>query len=84
MPLTMKAMLLDAPRTPLRAGDVPVPEPGPSQVRIEVAACGVCRTDLHVADGDLTEPKRPIIPGHEIVGWVDKLGAGVTQAPARG
>lgn len=79
MPATMKAMLLDAPGTALRLADVPLPEPAEGQVRVKVSACGVCRTDLHVADGDLRHPKRPIIPGHEIVGRVDKLGRGVTQ-----
>ena len=78
MSATMKAMLLDAPGTPLRLAVVPLPEPAAGQVRIRVAACGVCRTDLHVADGDLKHPKRPIIPGHEIVGRVDELGPGVT------
>ncbi len=52
-------------------------EPGPGQLRIKVHACGVCRTDLHVVDGDLTEPKLPIVPGHEIVGRVDAVGTGV-------
>ncbi|HEX2843120.1 zinc-dependent alcohol dehydrogenase family protein [Hyphomicrobium sp.] len=75
----MKAMLLDAPGAPLRFAEAERPEPGPSQVRVKVAACGVCRTDLHVVDGDLENPKRPIIPGHEIVGRVDKVGAGVTR-----
>jgi propanol-preferring alcohol dehydrogenase len=79
MPATMKAMLLDAPGRPLRLAEVPVPEPAAGQVRIRVAACGVCRTDLHVADGDLKHPKHPIIPGHEIVGRVDKLGPGVRK-----
>ena len=78
-PATMKAMLLEAPRTPLCLRDVPMPEPDEGQVRVKVAACGVCRTDLHVADGDLTQPKLPIVPGHEIVGRVDKVGAGVTR-----
>ncbi len=55
------------------------PEPGPGQVRIKVHACGVCRTDLHVVDGDLTEPKLPIVPGHEIVGRVDAVGTGVDR-----
>jgi propanol-preferring alcohol dehydrogenase len=82
MSATMKAMLLEAPRTPLRLGEVPMPEPAPSQLRIKVAACGVCRTDLHVVDGDLTEPKLPIIPGHEIVGHVDKVGTHVTRFAA--
>lgn len=80
MPHAMKAMLLDAP-TPgarLRLADVPVKEPGEREVRVKVAACAVCRTDLHVVDGDLKHPKLPIIPGHEIVGRVDKLGPGVT------
>jgi propanol-preferring alcohol dehydrogenase len=75
----MKAMLLDTPGTPLRLAEVPRPEPAAGQVRVKVSACGVCRTDLHVADGDLKHPKRPIIPGHEIVGRVDTLGAGVTR-----
>jgi propanol-preferring alcohol dehydrogenase len=63
--------------------DLPRPEPAPGQVLIEVAACGVCRTDLHVVDGDLTEPKLPIVPGHEIVGRVAATGRGVT-GPAPG
>ncbi|MEC9347385.1 MAG: zinc-dependent alcohol dehydrogenase family protein [Pseudomonadota bacterium] len=75
----MRAMLLDRPRTPLRLAEVPDPEPGSGQIRVRISACGVCRTDLHVVDGDLTEPKLPIIPGHEIVGHVDRLGAGVTS-----
>jgi propanol-preferring alcohol dehydrogenase len=70
-------MILERPGAPLRAVELPTPVPGPGQVRVKVAACGVCRTDLHVVDGDLTEPKLPIIPGHEIVGHVDALGAGV-------
>jgi len=57
--------------------DLPRPEPGPGQVLIEVAACGVCRTDLHVVDGDLPDPKLPIVPGHEIVGRVAAVGRGV-------
>ncbi|MGH8747023.1 MAG: alcohol dehydrogenase catalytic domain-containing protein, partial [Burkholderiales bacterium] len=64
----MLAMRLHAPGTPLRAERVPVPEPGPGQVLIEVSACGVCRTDLHVVDGDLTGARYPLVPGHEIVG----------------
>nr|WP_295558207.1 zinc-dependent alcohol dehydrogenase family protein [uncultured Hyphomicrobium sp.] len=79
MSATMKAMLLDRPGQPLRLADVPRPEPATGQVRIRVAACGVCRTDLHVAGGDLKHPKRPIIPGHEIVGRVERLGPGVTR-----
>jgi propanol-preferring alcohol dehydrogenase len=58
--------------------ELELPPPGPGQVAIAVTACGVCRTDLHVVDGDLTEPKLPLVPGHEIVGRVTALGAGVT------
>jgi propanol-preferring alcohol dehydrogenase len=73
----MRAMLLDHPGEPLRLVELPTPAPSAGQVRVRVAACGVCRTDLHVVDGDLTEPKLPVIPGHEIVGYVDALGPGV-------
>jgi propanol-preferring alcohol dehydrogenase len=75
----MKAMVLDAPGRALQLRRLPVPEPGRGQVLVRVGACAVCRTDLHVVDGDLKEPKLPIIPGHEIVGRIDALGAGVTQ-----
>ncbi|WP_136660310.1 zinc-dependent alcohol dehydrogenase family protein [Nitratireductor sp. XY-223] len=74
----MKAMMLDRPGTELHLREIAVPEPGRHQVLIEVLACGVCRTDLHVVDGDLTEPKLPIIPGHEIVGTVVATGMDVT------
>ncbi len=73
----MHAMMLDAPGQPLEYRQCPRPEPGPGQVLVEVSACAVCRTDLHVVDGDLTEPKRPIIPGHEIIGRVVECGDGV-------
>lgn len=79
----MRCMLLDAPRRPLRPAEVERPEPGPGQVLIRVAACAVCRTDLHVVDGELPEPKLPLIPGHEIVGRVEALGAGL-EGPAPG
>ena len=72
----MRAMILDTPCTALRAVDLPMPEPGPGQVRIAVEACGVCRTDLHLVDGELPDPVLPMIPGHEIVGRVDALGPG--------
>lgn len=75
----MKAMQLTAPRRALRLVDVPIPRPGTGQLLIKVRACGVCRTDLHVVDGDLTEGKMPIIPGHEIVGEVVERGAGVER-----
>jgi propanol-preferring alcohol dehydrogenase len=72
-------MLLDAPGTPLRAAELPVPEPGPGQVRLRVRACGVCRTDLHVADGELPRPKLPLVLGHEIVGTVETCGRDATR-----
>jgi propanol-preferring alcohol dehydrogenase len=61
-------MVLDAPGTALRPAELPTPEPGPGDVLIEVAACGICRTDLHVVDGELDRPKLPLVPGHQIVG----------------
>lgn len=64
---------------PLMLVERPDPEPADREVRIRVAACGVCRTDLHIVDGELPNPKLPLIPGHEIVGRVDRLGAGVTM-----
>ncbi len=70
----MRAMLLHAPGAPLVETDLPTPEPGPNQVLIEVAACGVCRTDLHVCDDELSQPKLPLAPGHEIVGRVAATG----------
>ena len=78
----MRAMLLDAPRRPLRALDFPRPDPGPGQVLVAVAACGVCRTDLHVYDGDLPNPKAPLVLGHEIVGTVAGVGAGANRFTA--
>jgi propanol-preferring alcohol dehydrogenase len=75
----MRAMILDTPRTQLREADLPVPTPGLGQVLIQVHACGVCRTDLHVVDGELPEPMLPLIPGHEIVGTVVKTGEGVDR-----
>jgi propanol-preferring alcohol dehydrogenase len=72
-------MVLEAPRTPLRERDQVVPEPGAGQVLVRVGACGVCRTDLHVVDGELTRPKLPLVPGHEIVGRVAAVGAGVAR-----
>jgi len=75
---TMKAMLLRAAHLPLQAAVLPLPSPGPREALIRVRACGVCRTDLHVADGELSQPKLPLVPGHEIVGTVEALGSGVT------
>ena len=74
LPEKMPAMVLEAPGHPLKYLEVPVPRPGPEQVLIRVQACGVCRTDLHIVDGELTEPKLPLILGHEIVGTVAALG----------
>jgi propanol-preferring alcohol dehydrogenase len=74
----MKAMVLNKPGTPLEWTDLPDREPGAGQVRVKVLACGVCRTDLHVLDGELPEPKSPVIPGHEIVGRIDLIGPGVS------
>jgi alcohol dehydrogenase, propanol-preferring len=74
----MHAMVLTAPGAPLRLERRDDPEPAPGDVRIKVSACGVCRTDLHVVDGELPDIAYPIVPGHEVVGRVDALGAGVT------
>ena len=75
----MKAMVLNGPGEPLVWTDLPDRQPGPGEIRVKVLACGVCRTDLHVVDGELPHPKSPIIPGHEIVGRIDALGPGVTD-----
>ncbi len=75
----MKAMVLDAPRRKLKLAELPMPQPAAGQVLIKVHACGVCRTDLHVVDGDLADGKLPIIPGHEIVGVVAGKGAAVER-----
>ncbi len=73
----MRAMVLERQGAPLVLRDLPRPEASPGRVVIDVTACGVCRTDLHVVDGDLSEPKLPLVPGHEIVGRVAELGPGV-------
>jgi alcohol dehydrogenase, propanol-preferring len=70
IPETMRAMTLHAPCRPLELTKMPIPRPGPDQILIKVRACGVCRTDLHIMDGELPNPKTPLIPGHEIVGRV--------------
>jgi propanol-preferring alcohol dehydrogenase len=75
----MRAMVLASPRTPLEPREAPAPVVGPGQVLIDVSVCGVCRTDLHVVDGELTEPKLPLIPGHQVVGGVVALGPGVER-----
>ena len=73
----MQAMVLNKVGAPLEWTELPDRLPGPGEIRVQVSACGVCRTDLHVADGELPNPMTPIIPGHEIVGRIDLLGAGV-------
>ena len=75
----MQAMLFDSAHRPLRLARIPRPEPGPGQVLIRVSACGVCRTDLHLVDGELPDPKSPVIPGHEIIGTVVETGEGVDR-----
>ena len=78
---TMRAMVLDRPGTPLVMSERPVPQPAAGEILLEIAACGVCRTDLHVVDGELPRPKLPIVPGHEIVGHVAAAGEGVSGFP---
>ena len=73
----MQAMVLNRVRTPLEWTDLPDRLPGPGQIRVKVLACGVCRTDLHVVDGELPDPRTPIIPGHEIIGRIDAIGPDV-------
>jgi alcohol dehydrogenase, propanol-preferring len=75
----MRAMILETPRQALRAADISVPKPAASQVLVKVAACAVCRTDLHVVDGELPNPKLPLVPGHEIVGTIVEKGRGVRR-----
>jgi propanol-preferring alcohol dehydrogenase len=83
----MRAAVLHQPAPiadrPLQIEDVPVPEPGPEEVLLRVEACGVCRTDLHIASGDLKPQREAIIPGHQIVGRVERLGKGVNQLKAK-
>lgn len=71
----MRAMVLEKVKTPLQLKELPIPEPDPGQLLVKVLACGICRTDLHIIDGELTAPHLPLIPGHQIVGVVEKLGA---------
>jgi propanol-preferring alcohol dehydrogenase len=75
----MHAMVLEKPGTPLKLLEMPVPEPGPDQVLLQVHACGVCRTDLHILDGELKQPKLPLILGHQIVGTVMAMGKNVRR-----
>lgn len=79
----MRAMALENPKpaeeNPLRAIELPTPTPGPGEIRVRVRACGVCHTDLHTVEGELSLPKLPLVPGHQIVGIVDALGPGARQ-----
>ncbi|HLM08276.1 MAG TPA: zinc-dependent alcohol dehydrogenase family protein [Thermoleophilaceae bacterium] len=77
----MRAMVLERQREPLRLADLPAPEPGPGEVLLEVAACGICRTDLHIVDGELSEPKLPLVPGHQIAARV--VAGGERFAPGQ-
>src|SRR5690242_6576450 len=78
----MRAMVLghtgDLSANPLRLHDIPMPEPGPGEVLVEVSVCAICRTDLHVIEGDLDRPKLPLVPGHQAVGMIRQVGLGVT------
>src|SRR5437870_2534182 len=77
-PMRMRAAVIEAANTQPRLIERPIPEPGPGQVLIKMSACGVCRTDLHVIDGELLQTRYPIVPGHQIVGTVAALGPGVS------
>jgi len=74
----MRAMVLKAQGRPLELMDIPRPQPGPGQVLVKVSCCGVCRTDLHVVDGDLAEPKLPLVPGHQVVGTIESVAYDVS------
>jgi propanol-preferring alcohol dehydrogenase len=76
---SMQAMVFDGVGHPLRLAGIPTPVPGPGEVRLRVLACGVCRTDLHILDGELPEPRLPLVLGHQIVGIVDVVGTGVRE-----
>ena len=79
----MRAMILEAPRQPLRDVDLPAPKPASTQVLVKIAACAVCRTDLHVVDGELSNPKLPLVPGHEIVGVIAEKGLELRKISTR-
>jgi alcohol dehydrogenase, propanol-preferring len=79
LPPAMLAMVMEAPRRPLVAKTLPIPVPSTQQVLVKVIACGVCRTDLHVVDGELSNPRLPLVPGHEIIGRVVRTGSEVTN-----
>ncbi|MBN2554041.1 MAG: alcohol dehydrogenase catalytic domain-containing protein, partial [Spirochaetales bacterium] len=72
-------MVLNEAKQPLEPADLPIPSPAEGQILIKIEACGICRTDLHILDGELNRPKLPLVMGHQIVGTVDRPGAGVTR-----
>ena len=80
----MRAMVLDKPKQPLQLRDVEKPRPAKGQLLVRIATCAVCRTDLHVADGELPDPKLPLIPGHQIVGYVEDVGSDISSSVAIG
>ncbi len=80
----MRAMVLDSPRTPLRPADLPDPSAGPGQALLRVRACGVCRTDLHIVDGELAHPKLPLVPGHQVVAEVLESAGRFSPGPRVG
>src|SRR2546429_8201295 len=80
----MRAMVLDKPRQPLQLRDIERPRPAKGQLLVRIATCGVCRTDLHVVDGELPDPKLPLIPGHQIVGYVEEIGPDIPSSFAIG
>jgi alcohol dehydrogenase, propanol-preferring len=75
----MRAMVLDRPKVPLQLRDVPKPEPAAGQLLVRVSTCAVCRTDLHIVDGELPDPKLPLVPGHQVVGRIEKIGGDVEK-----
>ena len=75
----MRAMVLDKPRQPLQLRDVEKPRPAKRELLVRIVSCAVCRTDLHVVDGELQDPKLPLIPGHQIVGYVEEIGEEVNS-----
>ena len=79
----MRALILEQAKpvetNPLREVELPIPQPGPGEVRVKISACGLCHTDLHTVEGDLPPHKRPVVPGHQIVGRIEALGAGVSE-----
>jgi propanol-preferring alcohol dehydrogenase len=77
--MSMRAMVLRHTGEPLASAELPEPKPGPGQVQVEVSACAVCRTDLHIVDGELPDAKLPLVPGHQIVGQITEVGEGVVR-----